>query len=152
MELKFKKLHPDATLPTYGTDGAAALDLYAVADVTNSDGHPVGVAPGFPQVVNTGVAVEVPEGHVMLIFSRSGHGFKENVRLANCVGVIDSDFRGELKAKLVHDGEVGYALPVKRGDRIAQAIVLPIPKLEPVFVEELSSTVRGENGFGSTGA
>lgn len=94
--MKIKKLHPAAVVPTYGTEGAACFDLYAVqpeAEIRVVD----------TATVRTGLAFEVPQGFVMLVFSRSGHGFKNDVRLANCVGVIDSDYRGELMVKLTND-------------------------------------------------
>ena len=96
----------------------------------------------------------------MLIFSRSGHGFNNDVRLSNCVGVIDSDYRGEVRVKLRNDQQSHLGanpenltiLTVKPGDRIAQALVLPIPSVELVEIGELSTTARGDGGFGSTGA
>src|SRR5690606_29317518 len=103
-------------------------------------------------VIRTGLSFEIPEGHVMLIFSRSGHGFKNNIRLANCVGVIDADYRGEVMVKLTHDRRFGdFDFPVEPGDRIAQVMVIPFPRVTFEEVEELSSTERGEGGFGSTG-
>ena len=85
----------------------------------------------------------------MMIYSRSGHGFNWGVRLANCVGVIDSDYRGEVKVKLQADG---CAMTVSKHDRIAQAMIIPVPKVQFTEVEALSETVRGAGGFGSTGA
>lgn len=140
MKIKVKKLHKDAQLPIYATGGAGAFDFYS----TN-----YGLIPRNGQYVfNTGLAVEVPEGHVMLLFSRSGDGFKHGVRLANCVGVIDSDYRGEVKVKLHSDEELKI---VTKGERIAQAIIIPVQQVFFEEVEELSSTERGDNGFGSTG-
>jgi len=137
VEVKIKKLHPDAVVPTYGTDGAACFDLYALYGGWVGD------------ILSTGLSVEVPDGHVMIVYSRSGHGFNENTRLSNCVGVVDSDYRGEVKVKLTRDD--GGSLPIYKGDRIAQAMIIPYPKVEFVVSDELSSTDRGENGFGSTG-
>lgn len=89
----------------------------------------------------------------MLIFSRSGHGFTHGIRLSNCVGVIDSDYRGEVSVKLQSDTVLPYgALKILRGDRIAQALILPIPKIEFEEVSNLTETQRGANGFGSTGS
>ena len=87
----------------------------------------------------------------MLVFSRSGHGFKNNVRLANCVGVIDSDYRGEVMVKLVYDGFTSNLL-VRNGDRIAQAMLVPAQQVTFEVVEELNTTERGTKGFGSTGS
>lgn len=147
MQIKVKKLHPDARLPVYGTDGAACFDLAAnlrAADVVINNRHP------FTAIIPTGLSFEIPEGHVMLVFSRSGHGFKNDVRLANCVGVIDNDFRGEVMVKLTMDNPSGQ-FGINTGDRIAQAMVIPFPRVTFEEVEELSSTERGEGGFGSTG-
>lgn len=151
MKLKVQKLHPDAILPKYATAGAACFDLHAVGPVDPFyDSQEIGEQP---LTIETGLAVEVPENHVMLIFSRSGHGFKHDTRLANCVGVIDSDYRGELMVRLTRDG--GWdtkPLRVRPGDRIAQAMLVPIPRVELELVEDLSTTERGAGGFGSTGA
>lgn len=148
-ELRVKRLRDDAILPKYATPGAACFDLHAVGlpyfgESADSDKEPP------TNVYSTGLAFEVPEGHVMLVFSRSGHGFRDNVRLANCVGVIDSDYRGEVKVKLTAD-EGGY-LMVNNGDRIAQAMVIPVPAIELVEVDKLGDTARGAGGLGSTGA
>lgn len=140
MQVKVKRLSEDAKLPTYGTDGSACFDIY-----TNESGDCFESA-----TFSTGLSFEIPENHVMLVFSRSGHGFKSDIRLANCVGVIDSDYRGELKVKLTLDASFGF-FPVKAGDRIAQAMVIPFEKVAFVEVEDLSETERGHGGFGSTG-
>lgn len=106
----------------------------------------------------TGLAFDIPEGHVMLVFSRSGHGFKYDVRLANCVGVIDSDYRGEVMVKLTKDytlsDEDDHSVPfsVRPGDRIAQAMIIPVERISFAEVDEISSTSRGTGGFGSSGA
>ena len=145
MKVKVQKLHPDAVLPRYATPGAACFDLHAV-DVPN------GYSPVYTTLeVGTGLAFEIPPGHVMLIYSRSGHGFKFDTRLANCVGVIDSDYRGEVRVKLSVDWLSASFLSVRDGDRIAQAMILPIPKVELVEADSLSETQRGTGGFGSTG-
>lgn len=149
MKLKVKKLHPAARLPVYASKGAACVDLHAVMDPAEA-GYAL-VNPGTPVAFRTGLAFEVPDGHAMLIFSRSGHGFKNDVRLANCVGVIDSDYRGEVHVKLTNDNTDGGSLRVCHGDRIAQALVLPIPHVEFELVDELGDTERGTGGFGSTG-
>jgi len=147
MKLKVKRLHPDAILPKYQTAGAACFDLHAVCDEGSKF-----VPPGSPEKFRTGLSFEVPAGHVMLIFSRSGHGFGLDTRLANCVGVIDSDYRGEVHVKLTRDSSENVTwLGVSTGDRIAQAMILPIPLVEIVEADGLSETARGANGFGSTG-
>jgi dUTP pyrophosphatase len=143
MQLKIKKLHQDAVVPKYATDGAAAFDLCAL--------HAGHTLLGKTATVRTGLAFEIPEGYVMLVFSRSGHGFNCDVRLSNCVGVIDSDYRGEVQVKLATDVK-GIGLNFSAGDRIAQAMIVPIVTVDFIVSEELTETVRGEAGFGSTGA
>lgn len=148
MKISVKKLNPNAILPRYATDGAACFDLHCCAPDTvpllmGQDAH----SATFP----TGLAFEIPQGHVMLVYSRSGHGFKHGLALANCVGVIDSDYRGELMVRLsTAPGNVPLA--IGHGDRIAQAMILPLPAVELVEVDELTDTARGEGGFGSTGS
>lgn len=97
----------------------------------------------------TGLSFEIPEGHVMMLYSRSGHGFKHGLRLVNGTGVIDSDYRGELMVKLHNDG-VRSAL-IESGERIAQAMIVPVEQAEFVFADSLSDTERGTGGLGSTG-
>ena len=154
MKLKIQLQHPNAKAPTYATDGSACFDLYA-ATVDRTGNIGAMLSHGSPVVCGTGLAFDVPAGHVMLIFSRSGHGFNHNARLANCVGVIDSDYRGEVLVKLTMDDEFcdpETELYIRPGDRIAQAMLLPIPRCEFEVVEQLTLTVRGAGGFGSTGA
>jgi dUTP pyrophosphatase len=147
MKLKIKKLRPGAVIPKYATEGAACFDLCAVINEIK----PVPVFAGQPVTFATGLSFEIPEGWVMLIFSRSGHGFNSGVRLANCTGVIDSDYRGEVGVKLTKDQDAVGAFEVRNGDRIAQAMLVQVPLVELVEVEELSNTERGTGGFGSTG-
>lgn len=135
MKIKVRRLHPRAVIPSFATDGSAAFDLVAV----KRDG----------QVYDTGLAFEIPHGYAMFIYSRSGMGFKDNTRLSNCVGVIDSDYRGEVKVKLTRDDDRPITAQV--GDRVAQAVVMRLPKVEFEEVSELTKTDRGEGGFGSTG-
>ena len=146
--LRCMKLVEEARLPTYATDGAAALDFYAVLR------ERVTLYPGAAVVLHTGLAVEVPVDHVLLMFSRSGHGFKSDVRLANCVGVIDADYRGEVMVKLTCDDMATCdeaPLIIEHGDRIAQGIIFPRPRVECVEVDGLTGTTRGLFGLGSTG-
>lgn len=142
MTLKFKKLTSTAKKPTYGTKGAACFDLYADTKECSA------VTKLSPLVVPTGLAFEIPAGFVMLVFSRSGHGFKHDVRLANSTGVIDSDYRGELLIKLAADQS---PFTVNPGDRIAQAMLLRVPDVVFEEVQFLSDTERAHGGFGSTG-
>jgi dUTP pyrophosphatase len=143
--LKVKRLHPDAIIPKYQTAGAACFDLHALdGGIVHSDDRK------HEAIFRTGLAFEVPDGHVMLVYSRSGHGFKNDVRLANCVGVIDSDYRGELQVKLTNDSRK-FFLGVSAGDRIAQAMLVPVQQWELTEVEELTDTARGTGAYGSTG-
>lgn len=145
MNLKIKKLHPQAMVPAYASAGAACFDLHAVV----TDDCPIAECGGFIATYRTGLSFEIPQGQVMLVFSRSGHGFKDNIRLANCVGVIDSDYRGEVMVKMTGDGS---KMPhFAHGDRIAQAMLVPVEQVLFEVVDELSSTERGNGGFGSTG-
>lgn len=150
MQLKFKKLHPDAIAPIYATAGAACFDLHALFPKGHSPAE--FITSGVPVTFRTGLSFEIPEGHVMLVYSRSGHAFKNGVRLANCVAVIDSDYRGEVMVRLTKDVSADSLLQVKNGDRIAQAMIVPIPQVELVEVSDLSETERGTGGFGSTGS
>lgn len=145
MKIKIKRTHPLAQTPAYATPGAACFDLRAIVD-----GGPVTIQPGKATAFDTGIAFELPENHVLLIHSRSGHGFKSGVRLANVVGILDFDFRDSAKVKLHNDSDVPFT--VTHGDRIAQAMVLPFPKIEFEEVGELSVTKRGLGGLGSTGS
>lgn len=146
MKVKIKKTHPDARTPEYATDGSGCFDIRALTD------EPVTIYLGESKVFDTGLAFEIPEGHVMLIYSRSGQAFKHGTRLANCVAVIDSDYRGEVKIKLTRDYETDTeALTVCNGDRIAQGMIIPVPRVKFEEVQELSETDRGNGGFGSTG-
>lgn len=144
MKLKYKKIICEAITPKYATDGAAGFDFFAPLDFA-----PAEVKNYVPLKINTGIAVEIPEGFVMLVFSRSGHGFNNDVRLANCVGVIDSDYRGAISVKLTNDGY--NPLVIYPGERIAQGVIMPIFQAELLEVEELGDTDRGAGGFGSTG-
>ena len=156
MKVKVKKIYPDAQLPEYATDGSGCFDIRAYVPNVPYKGEFIQVVTevdnGDTVVFDTGLQFEIPKGHVMMVYSRSGHGFKNNVRLSNCVGVIDSDYRGELKVKLIGDFSNGEEnLLVLNGDRIAQAMIIPVKKIEFESVEKLSTTKRGGKGFGSTG-
>ena len=143
MHVKIKKLHPDAQLPTYATVGAACFDLHSVSS------DKILQFPT-PRTFATGLAFAVPDDHVMLIFSRSGHGFNKGIRLSNCVGIIDSDYRGEIFVKLTADRRDSF-LQVRKGDRIAQAMIVPVEQVQFDVCDDLPETERGQNGFGSTG-
>jgi dUTP pyrophosphatase len=144
--LKVKKLHPDAIIPAYQTAGAACFDLHAI-----DDGRPHPVDP-HAAIYRTGLAFEVPAGWVMEIDSRSGQGFNEAIRLSNCSGQIDSDYRGEVGVSLRYDGDPELrSTKYRKGDRIAQAKLVPAPQFQIAEVSDLTATERGAGGFGSTG-
>ncbi|HET6828361.1 MAG TPA: dUTP diphosphatase [Ramlibacter sp.] len=146
-----QRLDPAAILPKYATAGAACFDLHALLDWHADDpDKPLILSPGSSVAVRTGLAFQIPAGHVMHVFSRSGHGFRAGVRLVNAVGVIDSDYRGEVQVGLHNDSRKRFQ--VKHGERIAQAMVLPIPAVELFELGALDETARGTGGFGSTGA
>lgn len=148
MKIAIRKLQADAIVPEYATEGAACFDLHACFDTENYSAR---IYRNQPKVIPTGLAFEIPPGHVMLVFSRSGHGFKFSTRLGNCVGVIDADYRGEVMVSLTRDDSDLDMLQIRHGDRIAQAMVVPFPRVEFEVAEELSETDRGAGGFGSTG-
>jgi dUTP pyrophosphatase len=147
MQVNVQKVRSDAILPRYSTAGAACFDLHAYIDLAGN--RTVNLMPGERFMVGTGLKFEVPAGHVMLIYSRSGLGAKHGIRLANSVGVIDSDYRGEVRLPMINDGDALFV--INSGDRLAQAMIVPFPAVELQQVEELSETERGEGGFGSTG-
>lgn len=136
------KLTDGAPLPKHAKPGDAGLDLTTRETVT--------LLPGDTRVVGTGVAVEIPEGYVGLVFPRSGLGSR-GVNLSNCVGVIDSGYRGEIRAPLHNNHRAGAPVVIKRGERVAQLLVMPYVTCECVEVDELGETERGTDGFGSTG-
>lgn len=143
MVLRMKKVRPGAQLPQRQTAGSAGFDLCACIQ------EPVVLEPGDSALFPTGLAAEIPQGHVGLIFTRSGLGVKHGVAVSNGVGVIDSDYRGELHVGLRNHSREAYA--IQPGERVAQLVILPVCLPELAEVEELSETARGQGGFGSTG-
>lgn len=143
MKLKIKRMGENAILPQYMTDGAAAMDMFAHLEA------PVTLVPHTPTMIPLGVAVAIPEGYVGLIFGRSGMGAKFGVCPSNAVGVIDSDYRGELKANLINHTDKETV--IEPGQRVAQLVVVPCLRMETEECDELPATKRGEGGYGSTG-
>lgn len=141
MELKFKRLNSRAELPRKAHATDAGLDLTCTTWHYDTE---TGI-----YTYGTGLAVEIPEGHVGLLFPRSSI-YKTAMLLSNCVGVIDSGYRGEIMAKM-YRGQNTRLEPYKPGDRICQLIVMPIPDVETTWADELSESDRGEGGYGSTG-
>ena len=148
MELKFKAIHPkvgrEIPLPQFATPGSAAMDLRACLD------GPVTLQAGARSVIPTGLAMALPSAdYVALVFARSGLGIKKGVCLSNGVGVIDSDYRGEIAVGLVNLSGEDYT--VQPGDRIAQLMVVPVVQPTVTLADELDETDRGSGGLGSTG-
>lgn len=143
MKVNFKKLTDGAITPTYGTEYSAGADLY------NLPGAAVTIPPHSTVLIHTGIAMEIPEGYCGLLFARSGLATKRGLAPANKVGVIDADYRGEIMVAL--HNHTDSAATVDGGERIAQLAIVPFLKADLVEVEELSDTVRGIGGFGSTG-
>lgn len=143
MNIKVKKLKPDATVPTMGSKFAAGADLYSAEDAD------VVIGPNETKFIGTGLAMEIPEGYVGLVYARSGLACKRGLAPANKVGVVDSDYRGEIKVALHNHGK--EAQTVEKGERIAQMVIAPYLSVNYEEADELSETERGEGGFGSTG-
>lgn len=142
-EVLLKKLKPNARIPSRGSAQAAGYDLYACLE------EPVAIAPGKTVTVGTGITAALPEGYFGACFARSGLARKEGLRPANCVGVVDSDYRGEYLIALHNDSDTERI--VNDGDRIAQLVILPYLTVTFTETDELPDTARGAGGFGSTG-
>lgn len=169
--LNFKKLDNKAVTPTRGSDYAAGLDLYAriehntvtaeqpaqyvltciegFDDIVANNMNATEIPPAKTAKIGTGIAVEIPKGYFGAIFARSGLATKQGLRPANAVGVVDADYRGEIVVALHNDSDKTRV--IHDGDRIAQLVIIPYLELSLNEVEELSDTVRGSGGFGSTG-
>ena len=141
--MKIKKLDQNATVPTYGSEFAAGADLYAC------EGGEVTIEPAATKLIHTGIAMEIPEGMVGLIYARSGLASKRGLAPANKVGVIDSDYRGEIMVAL--HNHTNATQTIADGERIAQIVFAPYYTAEFELADELDATVRGAGGFGSTG-
>ena len=163
LNVKIKRLSDTAIMPTYGSTKAAGMDLYADLESTNAflsydqeyiNGEKqrpktCSILPHCKAMVSTGVAMAIPDGYVGLIFARSGIACKKDLRPSNCVGVIDSDYRGNIMVCLHNDSDTVQTFD--NHDRIAQMIIMPYPSINLIEVDELESTERGSGGFGSTG-
>lgn len=144
MKLRIKKLRENAVIPTKATSGSAGFDLYAAIDES------VKIPAGGNAVISTGIAIALPsDGYVALIFPRSGLSVKHGIGMLNSVGVIDSDYRGELSIGLINHFKTPYT--IEPGERIAQLLIMPVIPPLLLEVDELDDTARGEKGFGSTG-
>lgn len=151
--IKVKKLREDAIIPTRGSTEAAGIDLYACIDEEDvfeyGNGYGVLIDPGETYTVDTGIAFDIPEGYFGAVFVRSSIGFKKNLRLANGTGVIDFDYKGNVRVCLHNFGT--ETQEIRHGDRIAQIVLLPYVTFPIEEVEELTETERGTGGIGSTG-
>ncbi len=143
MKIEVKRLFPEAKMPTYGSDFAAGADLYA------AEPQSVSIAPGETVLIHTGLAMQIPEGYGGFLYARSGLATKKGLAPANKVGVIDSDYRGEIMVALFNQSSETRS--VEPGERIAQLVIAPYLKASFSEVHELADTRRGEGGFGSTG-
>lgn len=146
MKIKIKKLTESATTPTRGSTSAAGYDLYANIE----NGEQVDIAKGNTVKIGTGLALEIPNGYFGAVFARSGLATKQGLRPANCVGVIDSDYRGEIIVALHNDSD-GTRV-VNHKDRIAQLVIMPYLEAEFELADSLEETKRNDGGFGSTGS
>jgi len=143
VDLPFKRLREEAVLPSFARDGDAGLDLVSAVDVE--------VGPGERAMVPTGVAVAIPPGHAGLVVPRSGLASRRGLTLANAPGLIDAGYRGEVTCAVVNLDRT-EAVAIKRGDRIAQLVIVVLPAVAPRWAQELPASERGEGGFGSTGS
>lgn len=143
IKVKYIKLKENAKMPTYGTDFSAGADLYAC------EGGEVIINPGETRLIHTGLSLEIPEGYAGLIYARSGIATKRGLAPANKVGVIDSDYRGEIMVSLFNHSAEAQA--IADGERIAQLVITPFLKVEYTEADALTETERGKGGFGSTG-
>lgn len=143
IRINFKKLNEKAITPTYGTPFSAGADLYAC------EGEEITINSGETKLIHTGIALEIPEGYVGLIYARSGIATKRGLAPSNKVGVIDSDYRGEIMVSILNHSKTPQT--IADGERIAQLVITPYLAVEYTETDNLSDTVRGDGGFGSTG-
>lgn len=143
MDIKIKAMNEHFRIPTAGSEQSAGSDLYA------AESDPIEIAAGESKLIHTGIALEIPNGYFGAIFARSGLATKQGLAPANKVGVIDSDYRGEILVMLHNHSD--KTRTVKPGDRIAQLVIIPYIKAEFMLVNSLDDTDRGDGGFGSTG-
>lgn len=142
-KIKFRKLNPKASLPEKASEQAAGRDLRACIEAS------IIINPGERVLVPTGLSVETPAGIASLLFPRSGLAIKNGITLANCVGVVDADYRGEIKCGVINQSDTPFT--INPGDRIAQLVLVPVLDYEPIEADSLSETERGDGGFGHSG-
>ena len=144
VNIKIKKLRPDAHIPTRGSEKAAGYDLYACLD-----SEYIVIPPHGTVKIGTGLSLSLPDGYFGAVFARSGLAMRQSLRPSNCVGVCDSDYRGEYIVAMHNDGDTEQT--VQNGDRIAQLVVMPFLAVDFEETDDLDETARGAGGFGSTG-
>lgn len=142
-QVKFKKMRESAKVPSYATEGAAAVDLCAAID------EPITLAAGERRLIPTGIAISIPKNTVAVLSARSGLSYKKGITAANGIGVIDSDYRGEIFFSAINLSNEAYT--VEPGDRVAQLMLMPVYTMSLLEADTLDETERGEGGFGSTG-
>ena len=152
MKIKIKKLNPDASIPKYAKQGDAGMDLTSISMTIKYSDCDEGFSSPSEKYIeyDTGLAMEIPEGYVGLLFPRSSVS-KTDLILANCVGVVDSGYRGPIKLRFRKSVCAVNPTQYEPGDRVGQIIIMPVPSFEFTEVEELTDTSRGDGGFGSTG-
>lgn len=143
MDLKIMKVNENATIPFRATNGSAGMDLYACID------EPIVIPAHGHTIIPTGIAISITNEYVALVYARSGLAIKHGITLSNCVGVIDSDYRGEIKVGLVNQRDENYT--IDPNERIAQLVITPVATPDIIECETLDDTNRGNGGFGSTG-
>lgn len=143
MDLKIMKVNDKATIPHRATNGSAGMDLYACID------EPIVIPANGRAVISTGIAISITNKYVALVYARSGLAIKHGITLSNCVGVIDSDYRGEIKVGLINQHSEDYT--INPNERIAQLVISPVAQPNVIECETLDDTDRGNGGFGSTG-
>lgn len=143
MDLKIMKVNDKATIPHRATNGSAGMDLYACID------EPIVIPANGRAVISTGIAISITNEYVALVYARSGLAIKHGITLSNCVGVIDSDYRGEIKVGLINQHSEDYT--INPNERIAQLVISPVAQPNVIVCETLDDTDRGNGGFGSTG-
>ncbi len=143
IDVKIKYLSENAVCPEYSTDGSLGMDLSAALD------KPLTIKAGERALIPLGFAIQIPEGWGAFVFPRSGLSFKKGITMANCVGVIDTDYTGEVKVSAINLSDKDYT--VNPGDRVAQLVFLPVEKARFIQADSLDDTERGAGGFGSTG-
>jgi dUTP pyrophosphatase len=146
----FKRIHPDAKMPVYATPGSSGMDVFSVDDAAWFGFNDLSLEPGERAAISTGLQAEIPPGFEIQVRAKSGRAFKEGLTVLNGPGTVDADYRGEIKVLVINLGH--EPVYIKKGEKIAQLVVVPVEQaIVRETAGELSATVRGDGGFGSTG-